>query len=94
MARILLLSHYALPHLGGIEVVVDALARELGRAGHEVVHVASDGRRQGETVPEPTAYRVIRVPASNLLERLGVPYPVFGPRLLGVLRREVAAAAH
>lgn len=92
MARILLLSHYALPHLGGIEVVVDALARELGRAGHEVVHVASDGRRDGETVPEPTAYRVIRVPASNLLERIGVPYPVFGPRLLGVLRREVAAA--
>ena len=42
--RILFVSHYALPHLGGIEVVVDALARELATRGHSVVHVASAAR--------------------------------------------------
>src|SRR5689334_15716183 len=39
--RILFLSNYALPHLGGIEVVVDAMARELSARGHEVRHVTA-----------------------------------------------------
>ncbi len=95
MARILFLSHYALPHLGGIEVVVDALAREMVRAGHDVVHVASDALRDGEhtgTAPV-TPYEVIRVPSANALEaRAGVPWPLFGPGLAAVVRREVARA--
>ena len=39
--RILFVSHYALPHLGGIEVAIDAMARELSGRGHEVAYVAS-----------------------------------------------------
>ena len=75
--RILFVSHYALPHLGGIEVVVDALARELVTRGHRVVHVA--GTAHGGAVGrEPSGYEVVRVPALNGLEsRLGVPWPVF-----------------
>ena len=43
--------------------------------------------------PAPTAYRLVRVPALNAAEqRLGVPYPLFAPALLPVLRREVAQA--
>ena len=103
--RILLTSHYGLPHLGGIETVVDALARELSRRGHEVTHVASRARRPDEVAAEPTAgapvgepaarppYRVLRVPALNVLEeRLDVPYPLFSPRLVPVLRREARRA--
>lgn len=94
--RILFASHYALPHLGGIESVVDALAAELAARGHEVVHVASDAVRfddpPGDDGP-PRAYKLIRVPAVNSLEsRLGVPYPVFSPGLGSVLRRAVARA--
>jgi glycosyltransferase involved in cell wall biosynthesis len=89
--RILFASHYALPHLGGIEVVVDALARELTARGHDVVHVASTAGGGAPGRP-PAGYRVIRVPALNVLERGHVPYPLFAPSLLGVLRREVAAA--
>jgi glycosyltransferase involved in cell wall biosynthesis len=36
---------------------------------------------------------VVRVPALNVVEdRLGVPYPLFGPRLVRELRRELARA--
>jgi len=90
--RILYVSHYALPHLGGIEVVVDALARELATRGHRVVHVASTAHG-GAVGREPSGYEVVRVPALNGLEsRLGVPWPMFAPSLLPRLRREVAAA--
>jgi len=88
--RILLASHYALPHLGGIEVVIDALARELTARGHEVVHLASGA---GGGAAQPPPYRVVRVPALNLPEDgLGVPWPLFGPGLYPRLREEVAAA--
>src|SRR3954468_1109352 len=94
--RILFVSHYALPHLGGIEVAIDAMAREMTGRGHEVTYLASDAVRADESSagPAPDApYRVVRVPAINLVEdRLGVPYPVFGPRLLRELRRELAHA--
>jgi D-inositol-3-phosphate glycosyltransferase len=93
--RILLTSHYGLPHMGGIETVIDALARELTRRGHSVTHLASDARRPGEQAApaEPPPYRVLRVAALNGLERSAdVPYPVFSPRLVPLLRRETSAA--
>ena len=34
--RILLVSAYGLPHMGGIEVAVDALASEFSGRGHSV----------------------------------------------------------
>jgi D-inositol-3-phosphate glycosyltransferase len=90
--RIVFLSHYALPHVGGIETAIDGIARELAGRGHEVVHVASDAERPDASDPAPP-YEVIRLPAMNLLERrLDVPYPVFGARLPRVLSREVGAA--
>ena len=86
MANILLLSHYALPHLGGIEVVVDALAREFVALGHQVTHISADtkvAREQPVEQVSPPPYEIIRVPALNLLEnKLGVPWPIFDPRLL------------
>jgi D-inositol-3-phosphate glycosyltransferase len=89
--RILAVSHYALPHLGGIEVVVDGLARELTARGHEVVHVASSATA-GAPGRAPGGYRVERVSALNVLERIDVPYPLFAPSLVRVLRRELARA--
>jgi D-inositol-3-phosphate glycosyltransferase len=91
--RILFVSHYALPHLGGVEAAIHAVATGLQRRGHEVVHLASDAVRPGEPTVNEASYRVLRVPALNGLEsRTGAPWPVFGPALLRVLRREVATA--
>jgi glycosyltransferase involved in cell wall biosynthesis len=88
--RILFLTHYALPHIGGIETAVAALRGELARRGHEVPHIASDALGHGEPA---TTNGVVRVRAfSAPLEARGVPWPVFGPELLAVLRREIARA--
>lgn len=93
--RIVFVSHYALPHLGGIEAAIDGLARELAGRGHEVVHVASAALRDGEHARTEAArgYRVVRIPALNQAEeRLGVPYPIFSPKLVPALSRELAGA--
>jgi glycosyltransferase involved in cell wall biosynthesis len=90
--RILLVSAYGLPHMGGIEVAVDALASELSGRGHSVVHVSSSAGAGAES-PD-TSYTQIRVPALNPLEqRVGVPYPLFSPALITILRHEIRLAA-
>ena len=75
---------------------MDAMARELAGRGHEVTYLASGAVRadEGAVGPAPEGpYRVVRVPALNVVEdRLGVPYPLFGPRLVRELRRELARA--
>jgi D-inositol-3-phosphate glycosyltransferase len=95
--RILFTSHYALPHLGGIEVAIDGLARALVHRGHDVVHLASTALRSGESSSgewsRDRPYALHRVPAANgFEERLGVPWPLFSPRLVTELRRQVARA--
>jgi D-inositol-3-phosphate glycosyltransferase len=91
--RILFVSPYALPHLGGVEVAIDAVAEELQQRGHEVVHIASDAVRAGEAPAPPPGYRVLRVPANNALEdRTGAPWPLFGRRLLRALEAELPRA--
>lgn len=81
MTRVLLVSHYFPPHLGGIENVVAEQARHLAAAGAEVV-VLTTGRPGGiERLAD--GVRVLRVPAwDGLQERAGIPFPVPGPRLL------------
>ena len=89
--KVLFVSAYGLPHMGGIEVAVDTLAAELSRRGHAVTHVTS-AAGSGANGPDP-GYSQIRVPSLNPLEAtLDVPYPMFGPHLLRTLRREIAKA--
>src|SRR6185312_11128132 len=91
--RILIVSHLALPHVGGVENLVDLEIRGLAAVGHEVALVTSDGGGAGRTPAYPAVVRVIRVPAWHILERrLGIPYPLFGPGLLNPLIREIARA--
>jgi D-inositol-3-phosphate glycosyltransferase len=91
--RVLFVSHYATPHIGGIETVIRALRRELRKRGHEVVHVASSASHLSSEALGYDDEGVIRVRALNVLEdRLGVPYPIFSPSLGRVLAREIKAA--
>jgi phosphatidylinositol alpha-mannosyltransferase/phosphatidylinositol alpha-1,6-mannosyltransferase len=88
--RVLLVSHYAFPHVGGVEALVDLEIQALAGAGCEVVHVTSDGDGKGQTPVYPPAVRQVRVPAWHAAERrFGIPYPVFCPSLLATLWREV-----
>jgi len=91
--KVLIVSHLALPHVGGVENLVDLEVRSLAAAGHAVALVSSDGAGAGRTPEYPASVRVIRVPAWHLLERrFGIPYPLFGPRLLASLWNEIRAA--
>jgi glycosyltransferase involved in cell wall biosynthesis len=93
--QIVFVSHYALPHVGGIEVVVDRIARELTARGHSVTHVTSASLRPGELpLRDSPPYKVVRLPALNILERrAGLPYPIFEPvSLVRTLRRACRTA--
>jgi D-inositol-3-phosphate glycosyltransferase len=81
MTRVLLVSHYFPPHLGGIENVVAEQARHLAAAGAEVVVLTSG--RPGGVERLGDGVRVLRVPAwDGLQQRAGIPFPVPGPGLL------------
>ncbi|QDU24304.1 glycosyltransferase family 4 protein [Urbifossiella limnaea] len=91
--RVLVVCHLALPHVGGVENLVDLEVRALAAAGHEVRLLTSDGVGAGRVPDYPPAVGVVRVPAAHLLERrAGIPYPVFGPRLVPALWRAVGWA--
>jgi D-inositol-3-phosphate glycosyltransferase len=91
--RVLIVSHHALPHVGGLEVLVDYEIRALIAAGHEVTLVTSNGTGNAQTPAYPPSVRVLRVPASHFLERrFRLPYPLFGPKLVRVLWKEIGRA--
>jgi glycosyltransferase involved in cell wall biosynthesis len=69
------------------------MALELGRAGHEVVHVAASAGADAGAARVGDAYTVVRVPALNVLEsRWEVPVPVPSPAAAAVLGREIRRA--
>jgi D-inositol-3-phosphate glycosyltransferase len=89
--QILMVSHYTLPHVGGIEVCVDQLSRALAHDGHEVTVVSS--RTAGPHAEWRDGVQILRVAAWNGLEsRLHVPFPIFAPSLLTTLWRETHRA--
>jgi D-inositol-3-phosphate glycosyltransferase len=91
--RVLFVSHYALPHIGGIEFIVDRLGRELVRRGHDVTHLASDSAIN-RTTPYPVPYERILLPAWQVArDRLSLPYPLFAPRSLWRKLRECVVQA-
>jgi glycosyltransferase involved in cell wall biosynthesis len=86
--RVLMISHYMPPHVGGIERVAESLVNGMLQRGHEVRWVAS-------AVPERPGddAHLLRVPAFNLLEeRLGVPYPLWSPTAAATIARQVRKA--
>ena len=92
LLRVLIVSAYAHPHIGGIEVVVGQQARTLAALGHKVTVVTSRCATNEAMQEEVDGYTVIRIPAWNPLEeRIGVPFPVWGLsavwRLADLIRR-------
>ncbi len=92
--RILQVTHYMPPHMGGIERVAAALVQGLSNRGHELHWIAA-------ATPEPAGDdgRSSRVAAWNgLEERIGLPYPLWSPaglrRLDALVRWADAVHAH
>jgi D-inositol-3-phosphate glycosyltransferase len=78
--RVLLVSAYYLPHLGGIERFTQNLARGLVSRGHDVHVLCCRTARDSPLEQDDDGVRVHRVPAGNPFEqRLGVPWPVPAP---------------
>ncbi len=83
--RILTITHYQLPHWGGIEMTGAALHARYPGLGHESRWLSSD------LPPAPAATGQVRVPASDLPARLiGVNYPLWGPAAARAVREAVA----
>lgn len=87
--KILIVTHYFFPHIGGIEVAAYNQAKELVKKGHEVVVVTSkiENEKSGYS---PDGIKIVRIKAINILENfMGVPYPLFYPKLLLALKNEI-----
>jgi len=90
---VLIVSAYAHPHLGGVEVVVAQQARTLAALGHDVTVVTSRCAADSARHERVDGYTVIRIAAWNGLENLrGVPFPVWSPSLTWRLARLVGKA--
>ncbi len=78
--RVVLVSHYFPPHMGGVEQVVAEQARVLSALGHDVDVVTTSIGHETQVEQTGGGYRVIRIPACNLVEsRFGVPFPLLAP---------------
>lgn len=89
--RIVVTSSHGLPHVGGMEILVDKEIRALASLGHEVVQITSAEGGAGEAPVYPPNVRIVRVASSGFLEkRFGLFLPLFSPRLVPILLREIA----
>lgn len=87
--RILIVTPYAPPHIGGIETIVEIEIRELVAMGHEVRVITSDVGSPGSLCPSRDILHgavLYRLPVFNFMEkRSGVCWPVFKLSLLSAL---------
>lgn len=86
--RALIVSAYAEPHLGGVEVVVGQQARTLTALGRRVTVVTSRSDARVAKREEVDGVEFVRVPAWNGLEASkGVPLPIWSPAAFWKLAR-------
>jgi glycosyltransferase involved in cell wall biosynthesis len=87
--KILIVSHYFLPHIGGIENVTYHQAKELTKLGHQVTIVTS----KISTEPRESylgQIKIIRIQAINIFEDyFGIPYPIFLPEIFITVYKEI-----
>jgi len=90
--KILIATHYFLPHKGGIEFVAYNQAKELVKKGHQVTIVSSKiGNEPEEEIMD--GIKVRRVKAWNYFEdKQGVPYPIYSPKIFSVTKQEAKDA--
>jgi len=91
--RTLIVSAYAEPHVGGVEVVVAQQARTLVALGHHVTLVTSQCGAGATKFEHVDGFDIVRFPAWNKLEELrGVALPIWSPAAIWPLARLVKDA--
>lgn len=90
--KILIVSSYYPPHLGGLEIVAFNHAKYLAARGNEVT-VLTSSVTSDEISCITNGVNVIRVKALNLFEnRWGVPYPIFSFKIFPIANQAVKEA--
>lgn len=87
--KILIVTHYFYPHIGGIEKVAKDNADILSKKKHKITIISSQigNNKKAKIVKN---YRIIRVKASNFFEKyFHIPYPIFSPELILKLYTEI-----
>ena len=85
--RVLTAAHYWPPHVGGVEFEAREQSRRLVARGHDVT-VVSSRINDDRAISFDDGFPVHKVAAANLLEdRMRLPYPLYSPRLFGVMER-------
>jgi len=96
--KVLIVSAFALPHIGGVEVIVEQQARTLAELGCDVTVFTSGDDSTVGVHQHPDGYRLVRRRIWNGLERRGVPFPIWGPgafaRLLRLVRESDVVHVH
>ncbi|HET8568871.1 MAG TPA: glycosyltransferase family 4 protein [Candidatus Limnocylindria bacterium] len=88
--RIVLVTHYMPPHVGGVEQVAATLAGAYGRAGHDVTWLSTAVPRRATGLP---AVHAVRVAAWNILERRrSMPFPLVSPTAYPTVARTIRGA--
>lgn len=75
--KVLILTHYFLPHRGGIETVAYEHAKKLVQTGNPVSIVTSR-LKDDPAFLKQDGIDIYRISTWNPFERHGIPYPVFG----------------
>lgn len=93
--KILLVSNYQPPHMGGIEFAAGALKRCWERDGHAVTWLTTDIPRGGQ----PSTAENVRIPACNVFERLWeinspIVSPCGNPRIRKLIREHDIVNIH
>ncbi len=89
--RILLVVHYFLPHIGGMEEIVKKQAESLTSMGHTVTLITCRPDQTSPLKEKRDGYTIKRFRALNSIEtKFGVTFPIISPFVFFALLREVA----
>lgn len=86
--KVLLVVHYFLPHIGGMEAVVEKQAKSLVARGHDVTVLTCRPEKGLPAVELRDGYTIKRLPSLNFIEKkFGVTYPIISVHhVLGLIR--------
>lgn len=91
--RFLIVVHYFMPHIGGMEVVAMKQARSLCDLGHKVTVVTCRPNKSSSLIEEVEGITIVRLRAINTIEkRIGVTYPLISPFSIIKLMRLVKSS--
>ncbi|MEJ5199064.1 MAG: glycosyltransferase family 4 protein [Anaerolineae bacterium] len=91
--KILLVLTYYRPHVSGLTIYVERLARALAERGHQVTVLTSRYSRSLPAEEQMDGVRIVRVPVAFRLNK-GVFMPTFIPLALHEMRRHEVISIH